>query len=298
MTVFKNKAEKEVNTKPRIIVFEGVDGTGKSTSIKLASKFLAKLGIEHIVTQELAGSQMQMRFRQMLMESESPIDELLVMSLARRWHYKHILLPALQKGKHILLDRFISSTWAYQGQYIKPHLMEIFEKQIWEVPAADLTVYLSGESLRQQQRDRFERKEEDFFNKARKIYENRAALALRHIRASELRFEEENENKKDMDIYESCQYVGNAESRDGGGHHQRSNAESRDGGGHHQRSNAESRDGRDHQTTNQKKDDRHHQTDEIAALYISIPIGSWLSVKAGQQWAINRAILSLITNEV
>ena len=276
MTIFKDEQEKEINIKPRIIVFEGVDGTGKSTSIKLASKFLAKLDIQHIVTQELSGSQTQMRFRQMLMESESAIDELLVMSLARRWHYKRVLLPALQKGKHVLLDRFVSSTWAYQGQYIKSDLMKIFQEQIWEVSPADLTIYLSGESLRQKKRDRFEQKEEDFFKKAREIYQNRAALAVRQIKASELRFEKEDGFAVDLeDMYKTNEI----NSLDCSIDEKKNNQKAID------------------KNLRRKKAEDTFRADTIAASYISVSTGSWLSVKAGQQWAVNRAILSLINSK-
>ena len=158
-----------------IIAFEGIDGTGKSTSIRLTSDFLASKAIPHLVTQELSGGEMQLKFRQMLIESATPMDELLVISLARRWHYDNVLKPALEAGKCILMDRYIESTWAYQGQNIEHDVLSFFEQKVWQTPKPDVVIYFDGNSLRAKARDRFEQKGTDFFAMARKIYKSRAA---------------------------------------------------------------------------------------------------------------------------
>ena len=159
-----------------IIAFEGIDGTGKSTSLKLASEFLSHMGISHLSTQELGGGEIQDKFRQLLIDSKTDIDELLAISMARRWHYTNILEPAIKEGKHILIDRFIESTWAYQGQKLSDSMLSFFENEIWKVPYPNLTIYFGGECLRKTPRDRFEKKEADFFEKAKQIYESRASI--------------------------------------------------------------------------------------------------------------------------
>lgn len=229
------------NTKiahPKIIAFEGVDGTGKSTAIKLISKLLTKEGILHLVTQELSGGKMQLEFRKMLMECKSPMDELLVISLARRWHYENILLPAIEEKKIILIDRFIASTYAYQGQYLDPSLIEFFEKKVWQVPSPFLTVCFIGNCLRKEARDRFEQKGEDFFDKVRQIYKTKASIAPKEMEATELLDGE----SSDASLYD-------------------------------------------------RNNEDPSKTKNLVDKKVSIPPGSWIFAKAGQEELVYRAVV-------
>ena len=101
----------------KIIVFEGVDGSGKSTQIKLLSKYLNKLSIKHHCTREPGGSPMAEKIRKLFlsMKDLDIYSQLLLCSAARNEHL--IYLEKLQEDEQfefIIFDRFIDSTLAYQ----------------------------------------------------------------------------------------------------------------------------------------------------------------------------------------
>lgn len=159
----------------KIIAFEGVDGVGKTTHLLATSNFLATLDIPHIATQELSGNDLRHDLRMMLMHDLDGMEELLLITLARRWHYRNIIQPAIAQGKVVLLDRFVESTWAYQGggRQIDARLIKLCEEEFWKVPEPDLTIYLYGKSQRRRKQDRFEKAGHSFFSRVRSMYESR-----------------------------------------------------------------------------------------------------------------------------
>jgi dTMP kinase len=114
----------------KFIVFEGVEGAGKTTQIELARSFLLnsipKLsssqgeGLGVTVTREPGGTELGLGLRRLLLEYTSDEDicdraELLLYSADRAQHIERFLKPELAKGSLILCDRFTDSTIAYQG---------------------------------------------------------------------------------------------------------------------------------------------------------------------------------------
>jgi dTMP kinase len=105
------------------IVFEGGDGTGKSTQIKLLSKYLQKNNISHIVTKEPGGTPVGEDIRKILLQKNtdiykddmSPITESYLFAASRAEHIQKVIKPALAKNKIVLCDRFIDSSIAYQS---------------------------------------------------------------------------------------------------------------------------------------------------------------------------------------
>jgi dTMP kinase len=98
------------------IVFEGIDGTGKSTQAKLFSEALTKKNIPHILTREPGGSPPAEQIRNLVLQHEFlPITELLLMIAARNEHWSATIQPALQRGEWVVCDRYIDSTRAHQG---------------------------------------------------------------------------------------------------------------------------------------------------------------------------------------
>jgi len=101
------------------ITFEGVEGSGKSTQIRLLAEFLRGLGREVVLTREPGGTPLAERIRDILMdkadETMSPLTELLLYEASRAQHVKTLILPALERGAFVLCDRFADSTTAYQG---------------------------------------------------------------------------------------------------------------------------------------------------------------------------------------
>lgn len=101
------------------ITFEGVEGSGKSTQIRLLAEYLRGRGREVVVTREPGGTPLAERIRGLLMdnseETMSPLAELLLYEAARAQHVETLILPALNRGAIVLCDRFADSTTAYQG---------------------------------------------------------------------------------------------------------------------------------------------------------------------------------------
>ncbi len=102
-----------------LISFEGTDGCGKSTQIKLLKEYLENKGYNVTVSREPGGCRVAEKIRDILLNAEnaeiSPMCELFLYEAARAQHMEEIVIPALNKGNIVILDRFIDSTLAYQG---------------------------------------------------------------------------------------------------------------------------------------------------------------------------------------
>lgn len=102
------------------ITFEGGDGTGKTTQIKLFAEFLAaEYGITPLCTREPGGTEEAEKIRALLVRRDGgnwdPLTEVLLLSAARREHLVKKILPALEQGVWVISDRFVDSTTAFQG---------------------------------------------------------------------------------------------------------------------------------------------------------------------------------------
>jgi len=100
-----------------LIVFEGTDGTGKSTQLQLLNRYLEDKGYPVITTREPTEGQHGQIIRSLYMNRNtySREEELNLFLADRREHVRELLLPALAQGKVILCDRYFLSTAAYQG---------------------------------------------------------------------------------------------------------------------------------------------------------------------------------------
>jgi len=104
----------------QFITFEGGDGTGKTTQIKLFADFLTEnYGVEVLCTREPGGTDEAEKIRALLVQrgggNWDPLTEVLLLSAARREHLVKKILPALEKGQWVISDRFVDSTYAFQG---------------------------------------------------------------------------------------------------------------------------------------------------------------------------------------
>ena len=101
------------------ITFEGGEGCGKSTQIKLFADYLQRKGISCLLTREPGGSQGAEEIRALLLKGEAnkwdKVTEILLFSAARRDHLVKKIWPALENGTTVISDRFADSTMAYQG---------------------------------------------------------------------------------------------------------------------------------------------------------------------------------------
>ncbi len=102
----------------KLITFEGIDGSGKSTQIRMLSGELLLRGFEVLNTREPGGTPLGRRLREAFLETEEEVDplaELLLFAADRAQHVNFLIKPALAEGKIVLSDRYADATYAYQG---------------------------------------------------------------------------------------------------------------------------------------------------------------------------------------
>lgn len=101
------------------ITFEGADGCGKSTQLRFLADYLEQRGISVLSTREPGGSPIAEMIRNMLLDKSNTgmdaVTEALLYAAARAEHVRKVIRPALERGKVVLCDRFIHSSYAYQG---------------------------------------------------------------------------------------------------------------------------------------------------------------------------------------
>ena len=101
------------------IVFDGPDGTGKSTQIALLKEKLESAGARVTVTREPGGCPLSEKIRLLLLDPQNrgmdPMAEALLYAAARAQHLEDTVLPALARGETVLCDRYLLSSLAYQG---------------------------------------------------------------------------------------------------------------------------------------------------------------------------------------
>ena len=101
------------------ITMEGPDGSGKSTQIEAIKNFLEKRGEKIVITREPGGTSISEKIRELLLDRENsemdPMAEALLYAAARAQHVAQVIRPALEEGTHVICDRFIDSSIAYQG---------------------------------------------------------------------------------------------------------------------------------------------------------------------------------------
>lgn len=106
-------------TKPSFITFEGPEGAGKTTILKIIVEKCEKEGIEVVATREPGGSKIAEKIRHVILDPEhtemNARTEALLYAAARSQHFFEKIQPALDAGQNVFCDRFIDSSLAYQG---------------------------------------------------------------------------------------------------------------------------------------------------------------------------------------
>jgi dTMP kinase len=104
---------------PYFVTFEGLDGSGKTSHLRAVASRLETAGVPHRVTHEPGGTPLGEAVRRVFLDHRwSGMDgtvELLLVFASRRQHLLEVIDPALDRGEHVLCDRFTDSTRAYQG---------------------------------------------------------------------------------------------------------------------------------------------------------------------------------------
>lgn len=103
----------------KFIVFEGIDGSGKTTQIDLVAKIFRERGRQVVCTREPGGTRIGDRLRKLLLDPANndltPRTEAFLYAADRSQHVTEVILPALEAGQIVICDRYLYSTIAYQG---------------------------------------------------------------------------------------------------------------------------------------------------------------------------------------
>jgi dTMP kinase len=102
----------------KFITFEGIDGSGKSTQLRMLASELRVRGLSVLPTCEPGGTPLGRRLREAFLETEenvAPLAELLLFAADRAQHVNFLVKPALEEGKIVVSDRYSDATFAYQG---------------------------------------------------------------------------------------------------------------------------------------------------------------------------------------
>ena len=118
------------NLQSRFITFEGIEGAGKSSLIQAIQKEFIQKGMDCIATREPGGTSVAEKIRDILLQEDiHDHTEILLFTAARIEHIEKVIKPALAEQKIVLCDRFLDSTFAYQGvaRNLNPTLLETLE---------------------------------------------------------------------------------------------------------------------------------------------------------------------------
>jgi dTMP kinase len=102
----------------KFITFEGIDGSGKSTQLRMLAGELRLRGVDVIETRQPGGTPLGRRLREAFLETEeavAPMAEMLLFAADRAQHVELLIKPALAAGRVVISDRYADATFAYQG---------------------------------------------------------------------------------------------------------------------------------------------------------------------------------------
>jgi len=160
--------------KGAFIVFEGIDGSGKSTHIKILAGKLREKGYTVVVTAEPSRDDIGKLIRRYAKRNEGRLPaeaEALLFAADRKMHLMNVVLPAVKRGQIVISDRYLHSTLAYQGA-LGLDLDWIMELNRFTVKP-DLTILLDilpEYSLQRVKRKKTVFEEPDYLRKVRDIY--------------------------------------------------------------------------------------------------------------------------------
>lgn len=170
------------------ITFEGIDGSGKTTQLKLLEEYLRRHQVQIVVAREPGGTPVGESIRRVLLDSKTthlrPISELLLYYASRYQNLHQVIIPALERGEWVLCDRYADASMAYQGygRGIDLETIEQLNRVVIGGRLPDLTLLFDVEPAlglkrarernctRELDEGRFEKESLDFFGRVRNGY--------------------------------------------------------------------------------------------------------------------------------
>ena len=197
------------------ITFEGIDGCGKSTQLRLLASELRVRGLEIVTTREPGGTTLGKRLRAALLDIEEQVDplaELLVFAADRAHHVRTLLSPAIENNQIVLSDRYADATVAYQGagRGFEPKLIQDIVQLATGGLTPDLTLLfdlsVSESAVRTRRRvaskntDRLDIEDAEFHTRVRNAYLEIAKAEPDRFRVIDARNSTRETHKLVMDI--------------------------------------------------------------------------------------------------
>ncbi len=182
----------DLHRHPHFISLEGGEGAGKTTALNAIRQALEAHGHTVLLTREPGGTPLAERLRALVLTPDPEIAaeplsaeaELLLVFAGRAQHVRQVVLPALAQGTYVLSDRFTDSSYAYQGggRGLDPaFIAELDRRTVGLQPGltllldVDVAVGRARASGRDEGPDRIEREQDDFFQRVRTVFRQRAA---------------------------------------------------------------------------------------------------------------------------
>lgn len=174
------------------IVFEGIDGSGKTTQLQKTVAFLEKRDLNVVVTREPGGTTLGAKIRSLLLDVDNqgmdPLCELMLYAADRSHHVTDTIEPAISRGDVVICDRYALSTLAYQGygRGLPLDTIRSLNQMAIHGCVPDLTFILDMDPIvartriarhRAQKPDRLEQEKLDFFERVRRGYLTEARQA-------------------------------------------------------------------------------------------------------------------------
>ena len=180
------------------ITFEGIDGSGKSTQLRLIATDLRFRGLNVLTTQEPGGTPLGRKLREMFLETDetvAPLAELLLFAADRAQHVNFLIKPALAEGKIVISDRYADATYAYQGagrgfpkqtinqiiklatDGLKPDLTLFFD-----LPVTNALLRTNSRNDSGAQKNRMDKEKADFYERVQASYLELAAREAQRFR--------------------------------------------------------------------------------------------------------------------
>ncbi|MDX6501060.1 MAG: dTMP kinase [Blastocatellia bacterium] len=197
------------------ITFEGIDGCGKSTQLRLLASELRVRGVDTVTTREPGGTALGKRLRAALLDIDEQVDplaELLVFAADRAHHVRTLLSPALEANQIVLSDRYADATVAYQGagRGFEPKLIQDIVQLATGGLTPELTLLfdlsVAESAVRTRRRvaskntDRLDIEDASFHTRVRNAYLEIAKAEAHRFRVIDARSSTQETHRKVMDI--------------------------------------------------------------------------------------------------
>ena len=167
------------------ISFEGGDGSGKSTQLDNIRKYLEEKGVEYIFTREPGGTPIGEKIRDVILDPNTmemeDVTEAMLYAASRAQHVRELIKPALDRGVTVVCDRFVDSSYAYQG-YGRglEEMVKVINDYAVDGCMPDVTFFLditpedAMARISNRGHDRLEKQDEEFH---KKVYEGYKAIS-------------------------------------------------------------------------------------------------------------------------